>query len=142
LTAPRLALVVTVAVAVGIAIVYFAKALSQFDRTATQNSALSFADREIAGGNSILIDQAAAYEARALIPTASTYRVVTGSLLRNATSLTDAFVEPWFVYFLMPRRPAGNARWIVCYGCNPTKLGGPYTVRWRDDNGISIGRVG
>lgn len=142
MSAPRVAVVVAVVVATGVGVVYFAKALSRLDNLATANSALSFADRDVAGGNSIIVDQDAAYEARSLIPSTATYRVVTGSQLKNATPLTAGFVVNWFTYFLMPRRPSQNAHWVVCYGCDPTALGGPYTVRWHDDNNISIGQVG
>jgi len=124
-----------------IATVYLAKALPNLDETADANSALSYADREIAGGNSILVDQEAAYEARALIPSGETYRVRVGPGLRNATPLTSTYAESWFAYFLMPRRPAGDARWIICYGCDPAELGRSFHERWHDANGISIGRV-
>ena len=140
MTPQRVAVIVAVLAATGVSIVYFAKALSRLDSLATANSQLSFADRDIAGGNSIIIDQQAAYEARSLIPVTSTYRVVTGSLLKNATPLTVGFVVNWFAYFLMPRRPADDARWIVCYGCDTTKMQGRYIIFWRDDNGIAIGR--
>ena len=140
MTVQRVAVIVAVLAATGVSIVYFAKALSRLDSLATANSQLSFADRDIAGGNSIIIDQQAAYEARSLIPVTSTYRVATGSLLKNATPLTTGFVANWFTYFLMPRRPADDARWIVCYGCDTTKIQGRYIIFWHDDNGIAIGR--
>jgi hypothetical protein len=129
-------------VSAGVAAVYLVKGLAKLDDTADGNSALSYADREIAGGNSILIDQEAAYEARALIPAKETYRVRVGPGLRHATSLTSTYVESWFTYFLMPRRPAADARWIICYGCDRAELGPSFDERWHDDNGISIGRLG
>ena len=125
----------------GIAACYYAKALRDFDHRADANSALSYADREVAGGNSIVVDQEAAYEARALIPVSESYRVVTGGRLRNATSLTFPFVEGWFRYFLMPRRPSPTARWIICYGCHTSGLRGSYIARWHDTNRISIGQI-
>jgi len=121
--------------------VYFSHALADLDAAAGKNSALSFADRDIAGGNSIIVDQNAAYEARAVIPRGSTYRVVTGGAVRGATALTPPFVDAWFRSFLLPRRPAAGARWIVCYACDVAKLGGTFGVRWHDDKGISIGRL-
>jgi hypothetical protein len=137
----QVATTIVVVVAAGVGVVYLAKALSQFDDAAKANSALSYDDREIAGGNSVLVDQEAAYEARVLIPQRSSYRVVTGPLLRHEKSLTREHVESWFRYFLMPRRPRGDARWIICYGCDPSELQGTYTARWQDRNGISIGRL-
>jgi hypothetical protein len=121
--------------------IYLAKAVSDLDRTASTNSKQSYDDREIAGGNSIVVDQQAAYQARALIPENARFRVVVGPHLRERTDLTETFVGDWFTYFLMPRRPADDASWIICYGCETSSLGRPYKPRWSDDVGISIGRL-
>jgi hypothetical protein len=121
--------------------IYFPRALTDFDDTASNNASLSYSDREVAGGNGIVADQEAAYQAQAIIPRDAKYRVVTGSALKNPQSLTLAFVETWYRYFLMPRRTAGDARWIICYGCDVSKLGGPYAILWQDNDGISIGRL-
>jgi len=133
------AVVVTSSV-VGLA--YFAKGLSDLDEGTAANSELSFSDREFGGGNGIVLDQQAAYAAEALIPAHATYRLLTGSGLKEPTSLTGPFVDSWFRYFLMPRRPADDARWLICYGCDISQFGGKYTPRWQDDRGISIGRLG
>jgi hypothetical protein len=134
------AAVVAASSAVGLA--YFAKGLSDLDEGATANGELSFSDREFGGGNGVVLDQQAAYAAEALIPVPATYRLLTGSGVKEPTSLTLPFVESWFRYFLMPRRPADDAKWIICYGCDISRLGGKYTRRWQDDRGISIGRLG
>jgi hypothetical protein len=130
-----------VAAAVGVGGVYYVKAERHLDDAASTNSALAYDDRELAGGNSVLGDQAAAYEARAVIPSRASYRVVVGPGLRAKTELTDLFVEGWFHYFLMPRRPRQGARWVICYGCDRTGLGGVFEARWHDEGGISIGRL-
>jgi hypothetical protein len=122
--------------------VYVVKATLDRGRTASANSRLPYDDRELAGGNSLLVDKDAAHEARALIPVGERYRVVTGDHLSNATPLTKKFIETWMTYFLMPRRPDPKARWIICYGCDTSALGAPYTAHWRDENGISIGEAG
>jgi hypothetical protein len=128
--------------ALGVGSVYFVKAIGRLDERADRNSALSFSDREIAGGNTVLVDQEAAYEALVLIGPTQAYRVITGDRLRNAKPLTASFVDGWFRYFLIPRRPSRDARWIICYGCDTSRLGGRYIVRWHDANGISIGHLG
>ena len=135
-----IAVAVTIVTAV-IAVVYWVKAVSQLGNTTGDNGRLSYADREIAGGNSVVVDQVAAYRARALIPGGSPYRVVTGSALVGPTPLTYSFVADWFRYFLMPRRPSADARWVICYGCDRTRLGSRYVVRWHDEHGIAIGFV-
>lgn len=138
----EICVVAVVAASSVLGLVYFAKGLSDLGRGATANSDLSFSDREFGGGNGVILDQQAAYAAEALIPAHATYRLLTGSGLKEPTSLTLPFVESWFRYFLMPRRPASDAQWIICYGCDVSKLGGTYTPRWQDERGISIGRLG
>lgn len=108
---------------------------------ASRSGGLSYADREIAGGNSIVVDQVAAYAARGLIPVDATYRVVTGPKLTDQTTLTVPAISSWLTYFLMPRRSAGGAAWVVCYGCDTQRLGGTFESLWHDDVGISIGRM-
>jgi hypothetical protein len=137
----RLLVTIIVAIAMCVGPLYYVKAVSQLGDRASSNSSIGFADREIGGGNAILVDQRVAYEARALIPVGSTYRVVVGPQLRERTELTETYVAGWFMYFLMPRRPRDAARWIICYGCNTSTLGGSYEVRWDDGKGVSIGRV-
>jgi hypothetical protein len=137
----RLLVTLIVAIATCVGLVYYVKGVSQLGDSASSNSSLGFADREIAGGNSILVDQRTAYEARGLIPEDGTYRVVVGPNLRERTELTETYVSGWFMYFLMPRRPRETAPWVICYGCDTSTLGGSYELRWHDDKGISIGRV-
>jgi hypothetical protein len=128
---------VALAAAVVVGAVYYVKAIDQLGDRAHANSELSYSDREVAGGNSIVVDQEAANEAQVLIPRSATFRVRVAPDLPNATSLTSTFAESWYRYFLMPRRPADDAHWVICYGCDTSELGA-YVVRWHDDQGISI----
>jgi hypothetical protein len=137
----RLAAASCAAVAVAVLLYEIPHTVDSLGDDASRNASLSFADREIAGGNSVLVDQIAAYEARALIPEHDAFRVVTGPNLTETTSLTLQAVSPWLDYFLMPRRQSGAAPWVVCYGCDTARLGGTYHVLWQDDKGISIGNV-
>ena len=139
-TLTRTGVTAVVAVTAAVAAIYYVKAVSQLGDTAASNSSLSYDDREIAGGNSLIVDQAAAYEARALIPAHATYRFEMGTQLRERTELTK-YAGDWFGYFLMPRRPAADAQWVICYGCDTSALGASYVVRWRDELGISIGQL-
>jgi hypothetical protein len=137
-TLRRRAVVAAVFVLVGVLVaIYYVKALRRLDRVADANSALSYSDRKVAGGNSIVIDEQAALEAEALIPKDATFRVRVSSGISEANPLTPTFAESWFRYFLMPRRPAADARWVICYRCDRSELGS-YAVRWHDDADISI----
>jgi hypothetical protein len=138
---PRVGVASCLAAAVAVGAVYFVKAIDQLGDTASSNSSLAYDDREIAGGNSIIVDQTAAYESRSLIPVTASYRFASGNGLRKKTNLTETFAEGWFRYFLMPRRPRPDARWVICYGCDTTSFGGAFEVRWKDGLGISIGRL-
>jgi len=135
----RAAIALTLLATLIVSAIYYAKSLARLDDRADANSELSFSDRLVAGGNSVVVNQEAATEADALIPRTETFRVRVGPRLRNAQALTSVYVESWYRYFLLPRRPAADARWIICYGCDTSELGN-YVVRWHDTNGISIGR--
>ncbi len=108
---------------------------------ASRNSSLSYADREVAGGNGVVVDQAALYEARARIPEDEAYHVAVDSDFAEGTDLTVPFVESYYQYFLMPRRPADDARWLICYECDLDQYGERAQVVWEDDRGISIARI-
>ena len=53
----RAGVVLCIALAVALGAVYLVRALSDFDEAASNNSSLSFSDREVAGGNGIVADQ-------------------------------------------------------------------------------------
>jgi hypothetical protein len=116
-------------------------ALRQAGRDAAQNSALSFADREIAGGNEVVADQQAVYEARARIPEDDTYHVAVGPDFTGGSDLTVPFVESYYRYLLMPRRSADDAPWVICYGCDLEQYGSRAEVVWESDEGIAIARI-
>lgn len=131
----RVGAAVCVAVTVAFALVYLVRAVDRLGGTASRNAALSFADRDVAGGNSVLPDQLLAYEARALIPERARYRIVAGPRLQGAKPLTY-FAPGWLTYFLMPRVPVDDADWVVCLGCELP--GAAYETLWHDDLGGSI----
>lgn len=107
-------------------------------RAAASNASLSFADREVAGGNEVVPDQSVLYEARARIPTNATYRVAVGPDYRGGTALTVPYVASFFTYFLMPRRPAEDAEWIICLDCELRAEHAGVEVVWRGPEEMSI----
>jgi hypothetical protein len=130
-------LVVTTAIA---AVVAYPGVLGDLGDTAARNSTQSYSDREIAGGNGIVVDQAAVYEAQALIPKDATYHVAVGPGYVGE-ELTRDHVASYYRYFLLPRRPAEVAPWVICYGCDLSEYGPDADVLWRGDEDISIVRV-
>ncbi len=137
----RRGVVLLVVVATLAVVVRSPATLQDFDRDASTNSSLSFADREIAGGNSVVADQSAVYQARARIPEDGTYRVAVGPEFVGGTDLTVPFVESYYLYFLMPRRPAADAPWVICYGCDLEQYGTRAQVVWESGEGIAIVRL-
>jgi hypothetical protein len=137
----RLGVALSVAIALGFGLVYFVKAVDRLGNESAGNAALNFDDREFAGGNGIVVANAALYEARGVIPENDTYRIVPGPRVEGATELTETYIDQFARYFLMPRRPAADARWVLCYGCDPASLGEGFQVVWRDDRGILLGRL-
>lgn len=110
------------------------------DQAAT-NSAQSYIDRAVAGGNGLVANQEAVYAARALIPTDAAYHVAVAPDYEGGDELTQGHVGSYFRYFLVPRRPAEAASWIVCYGCDLAEYGPRAEVLWRGDDDISIVHV-
>jgi hypothetical protein len=111
------------------------------ENEAATNSAISYSDREIAGGNGIVADQTAVYAARARIPEDETYHVAVGAGYVGGTELTAPHVEAYYQYFLMPRRPADDASWVICYGCDTAEVEPRSEVVWRGAEDISIIRL-
>lgn len=136
----RVGVVFLVAVAAIAVVVRYPHVLDQLGDDASRNSALSFSDREIAGGNGLVADQEAVYAARALIPEDETYRVVVRADYQGGIDLTRPYVDSYYRYFLLPRRPAQDASWIVCYGCDLSSYADA-KVWWQDDEGISIAQL-
>jgi hypothetical protein len=137
----QVGVVFLVAVTMVAAAIRYVHAVRHLGEAAVRNSALSYTDREIAGGNSVLPDQAAAYVARGLIPKDETYHVAFGADYAGGTPLTRPFAESYYLYFLMPRRPSDDARWLICYGCDLAEYGDRAKVMWRGPDEVSIVRV-
>jgi hypothetical protein len=138
----RICVAYVVAVSLVLVVIELPKRLRELGDIAGANASLSFADREIAGGNSVLADQQLAYEARAIIPRGAPYRLVIGPKVTKQASLSTASLPGWLRYFLMPRRESNSAQWVICYGCDPAALGARYVSLWHDEYGISVGHLG
>ena len=129
----RLGVAVCVALTLALGLVYFAKAVDRLRTDARANAAASFDDRQFGGGISLGVDQEALQEARGRIPEHARYRLVVGPSAPNV----DHFAR----YFLMPRRPDPEARWVLCYDCDLSPFGDELHVVWQNDAGIVLGRL-
>jgi hypothetical protein len=137
----RVGVVACIVVIVAFGLAYLVRAVDRLDDTASTNAAMNFDDREFGGGNSLVVDKRALYEARSLIPEDGSYRVAAGPGVDGATDLTEPYIDQYARYFLMPRRPDPDADWILCYGCDRESLERPVAVVWDNGAGISILRA-
>lgn len=117
---------------------YFVRTVDRLGDDARIHAAEHYDDREFAGGNSLVADKRALYEARALIPESGSYRIVPGPRVADAAELTEGYIDQYARYFLMPRRPDPDAEWIICYGCDPAEVEDTAAVVWDGGGGISI----
>lgn len=136
----RIGVLLLLATTVVAVVVAYPGVLRDLGDEAERNSAQSYSDREIAGGNGIVVEQAAVYEALALIPEDASYHVAVGPDYVGE-ELTRDHVAGYYRYFLMPRRPAEAAPWVICYGCDLAEYGPDADVLWRGDEDVSIVRV-
>jgi hypothetical protein len=121
------------AVTVALGLVYFVRAVDRLGDEASKNAAANYDDRAFGGGNSLGVDKQALTEARGWIPDSASYRLLVPT---DAADLRN-FVR----YFLMPRRPDPDASWVLCYGCDLAGLGSRLEVVWKNDAGITVGRL-
>ncbi len=136
----RLGVLFVVGLAIAAAIRHYPGEIRALGETADANASLSYADRDVAGGNSVMPEQHAVYEIRGRIPAGDTYRVVVGPRQEGWTDLTEGSAEPFMRYWLMPRRPAADARWIVCVGCDPAAFPGA-AEEWSGEGGVRLLRL-
>jgi hypothetical protein len=89
--------------------------------------------------------QAAALD---VIPSRANYAVLMPATLADAApyginAITMGTGPAFLLYLLLPRWQvdAGQARYVICFGCDTTAWDHRTTWLWRDDRGDSIGRV-
>lgn len=131
-------LVATTTVAVA---VRYPTLIRDLGNDASRNSALSYADRDIAGGNGVVVDQGMVYAARALIPRDEPFSISVNPEYAAGSDLTVPFVDSYYRYFLMPSRLIEGASWVICYDCDLGEYGTSARTVWQGSDGISIVKV-
>ena len=130
------------AVTVGAVVVLWPDAFADANRTSRANAALDYIDRQIAGGNSVLPDQAVVIEAQGRIPPDETFLVAVGERQEGWSELaTPDAIATFMRSILLPRRESGDAPWILCFACDRSAYPGAEPV-WEDEEGLSILRRG
>ena len=133
----RLGVIASVGVLLVALAFQYPDALRELDAEADKNASLSYADREFAGGNSVVADQGGLYEARGRIPPDGSYAVSVGQPVEGWTDLTAPFVSSFARYFLLPRRQLDEASWVLCYACDTGAFPG-YSTVYTGFDGISL----
>ena len=118
-------------------VVLYPDAFRDANESARANARLDLLDREFGGGNSVIPDQGLLVEARGLIPPDGTFAVAVGERQPEWTDLTATYAETYSRYFLLPRRYAPDAPWILCFACDRGAYPGANAV-WEGDDGLSI----
>jgi hypothetical protein len=118
-------------------VVLYPDAFREANESARANARLDLLDREFGGGNSVIPDQGLLVEARGRIPEDGTFAVAVGERQPGWTDLTATFAETYSRFFLLPRRAAGDAPWILCFACDRSAYPGAEVV-WEGDDGLSI----
>ena len=91
----RVGVVFLVGVTAVASVVRFPSTFDRLSDAAARGSSISYADREIAGGNGVVDDQAAVYEARARIPPRGIYHVAVGTEFEAESNLTVPYVASY-----------------------------------------------
>ena len=131
----RLGVVACLAAVIVLGTTYYVKAIDRLGADASRNAAANYDDRELGVVNAIGANMEVLNEARGWIPENGRYRLLVG------TSSTDIDFRNYARYFLMPRRPAPDARWVLCYECDRSRFGSELDVVWEDNQGVLIGRL-
>jgi hypothetical protein len=136
----RLVVVFCVAVTLAALAWRYPQAFVDANRTARANAVLDHVDRELGGGNSVLPTQSIAIEARGRIPSDESFEVSVGEPQEGWDELaTPDALDTYMRYFLLPRRHADGAPWIICFACDRAAYPGAAVV-WEGDEGVAIMR--
>ena len=121
-----------------VAVVYrYPDAFRHANESARRNAALDLLDREVGGGNSVIPDQRLIIEARGWIPPDGTFAVALGPRQEGWSDLTAPYAETFARSFLLPRRQAPDAPWILCMACDRAAYPGAEVV-WQGEDELSI----
>ncbi len=131
-----------VAAALVFELVGLSPGLRRLDRQANEARSLSRGDQLLAGARSVDIDRTFLLAAKGLIPSHDTFAVAVGPRVQVSTPLTLQALPAYAQFLLLPRRETDveHARWILCYGCDPSRFGKRLETQWTDQ-ALLIGRL-
>jgi hypothetical protein len=139
---PRFAVFVLLVAAVT-ALGYLPATFRSIDAKLRENGTTPLTDRELAGAHGVDISRTYLLAARRLLPRSARYSVLTGPEVHVSTPITLVSVPTYSRFWLLPRRevPVRDADWLLCFGCNDSRLRIRYDVRYREADHLFIARI-
>jgi hypothetical protein len=136
--------VVVILVAIGNVITGYAPAVRRAHRALSDQEAIAASDRALASAYSYDVSRAYIVAARRLLPPTADYVFVIGPNASESHAFTLMGAPFVSRYLLMPRKevPAGQAQWLLCYGCPDPTAAHHAEIVWReaDATGLVISR--
>jgi hypothetical protein len=107
-----------------------------------QNHGIPSRERRIQGAFGLQISRIFLVRARAFIAPGETYALEYGPDLQGLPAPVITALPAFAFYALLPNRtaPVSSATWLLCYGCDSSKLARDAPVVWRD-GGLLIARL-
>lgn len=125
------------------AFAYLPATFRSIDGKLHENGTTPLTDRELAGAHGVDISRTYLLAARRLIPRSASYAVLTGSGVHVSTPITLVSVPTYSRFWLLPRRevPVHDASWLLCFGCDESRLWVRYDVRYHEADHLFIARI-
>jgi hypothetical protein len=111
----------------------------------TRNAQATAVDvKRLEGASGPGISTAFMLAAKRAIPAGAPYAVRTGAAAPAPTRVTLPWVKTFSRFWLFPSRqvPLGSADWVLCYGCDRSRLPPGRAVYLEDRGALSIVRIG
>jgi hypothetical protein len=110
-----------------------------------RDDGMSVVDRKLVVASNYAISPAFILNSERLVPLHSRYSLVTGVHIENVVPTSLRGVRFISRYLLLPREmtTTAQAEWLLCYGCERSRLHVPIKVVWRSTitPGLFIARV-
>lgn len=113
------------------------------DRQLSSNGTTPLTDRELAGAHGVDISRTYLIAAKRLLPRSARYAVLTGNAVHVSTPITLVSVPTFSRFWLLPRRevPLRQAGWLLCFGCDESRLSLRLDVRYREADHLFVARI-
>lgn len=125
------------------ALVYLPATFRSIDRQLHENGTTPLSERKLAGAHGVDISRTYLVAAKRLLPRSARYAVLTGPEVHVSTPITLVSVPTYSRFWLLPRRqvPLREAGWLLCFGCDASRLSIRLDVRYREGDHLLVARI-